>query len=577
MHIFAEKPKDMPIKRSVTLPPSDEKQFRDILHDFAQDESGIRALGSFIGRDNSMSREGMYLLEILNNLISSNNGTEKVFQRIPPEVFGGLPEGGRRNVQASLIARAVSSADEAESRRVNPSGYTTVQEIIGSWSERDGSWSDTPEEDLLKKGYYHDPSDDGSEARIFDPENGHHLVKTIDMSHYNYDFNLMMDRIAIHNAAFPEMALTVEGFGVREDAEDNTGFVLVCSQPKAVGRTPTKAEIEDGMKARFFDLSQNGLYWISGLDNIVIEDVNVMNAVTSPEGRLLVFDCDARLKCFPAERLEAPLRFSINDFLPNGREFNNEAWHALLGDDYALATENEKSQLLVELRSTGKINGLVCGCHVEMDNPEVKYRTLHDGRTQRYYDGDVLIGKPASFSKEKVWTIPPLQYDQALADRIHRNVSNLMPYEVDIDTFLSAQRWSGLEIASRGNGDIRRELKNELLRNGRLEGLINGQYHVQLKPGDKETVLVQHKNNVAFMLWPNGTDIPGLGKLTPQDKKDLAEGKAISKNGRHFFFNLDRGRVDDAVLIQRKLKLTQSHLITLKDDKKKDKPNRLRL
>ena len=82
----------------------------------------------------------MKLFDIIRRILSASKplSHEKVFQRIPSEVFRGLPEGGRRNVQASLIARTIQGSDKKESRRIHPSGYTRIQELIGQWAERDG-------------------------------------------------------------------------------------------------------------------------------------------------------------------------------------------------------------------------------------------------------------------------------------------------------------------------------------------------------------------------------------------------------------------------------------------------------
>lgn len=547
----------MAIKKTTKEPPHSEREFRDMLHPFIQDESGIGALKGLIDGHNNINRGGMYLLEILNNIISSKNGTEKVFQRIPQEVFGGLSEGGRRNVQASLIARAVQGADTPEQGRILASGYTRIQEVIGHWAERDGSWSDTPEGDLIRQGFQHDPLDDGSEARIFDRGNGAKIYKTIDFSHYN-QFELMLDRISIHNAVFPEMALKVEGFGMRDDSENSDGYVVIISQPKAIGTVPTQEDIEKGMKERFFDKSENGFFWINGLDNIVVADIHDQNAVVSPNGKLLVFDCEAFLKMFPVDSMKPEVHM-LRDLLPKGNGiYNEEPWRKILGDQYPNASDNDKAELLRELRLTGKVNGLVNGKVIAMRTPVQRLRQLSDGRTILYYDSpQLLVGEPKTFHNEHMWKAPPVETSHEREEQILDTVRNLTPLVLDVNSFFNAARWAGPDIAgaTRAAASTREEMLNQLKSHGHIEGLVNGRYHVQLNPNDPSTVLVSDYRKVEFMLWTNNTDIDGLGQLTQNEKKMLSIGNTVTKGGVDIRFNLEKGRIDRNEIMQRKLNL----------------------
>lgn len=545
--------KVMAIKREKENTFGQSDNYRRLLQPFVQDESGVKALQGFFDADNKITREGMYLLEILNNVISKENGTEKVFQRIPSEVFRGLPEGGRRNVQASLIARTVQGSDKEESRRIHPSGYTRVQELIGQWAERDGSWSDTPEKNLTDKGFLHDPTDDGSEARIFDSEDGEIVVKTIDFSHYS-DFELMLDRITIHNAVFPEMAMKVEGFGMRDDTPDipeefHRGFVVTISQKKAEGVVPTQEQIKEGLNERFFNKTNNGFFWLNGFDNIVLADIHDQNAVRSPGGLLLVFDCEAFLKTFPVDP-EKPEIVPIDKLLPdkNGK-FNQEAWKKILGEDFAMATTQELSSVVKELRTTGKITGLVNGKSLLMENPESKYLTSSDGQKRRYFDGNVLVGTPKAFEKEHLWKVPELQYDDRLVEEITKVTHHLMPYEVDLEDFLYNPKWVGQSTANyHEGGDYRKFYREELKTNGRIDGLVNNQYVVQRHPTDKSKVLISTPSRLGFMLWTgqgSKPDLPGAQDISQEDLQNLAAGKTVYRNGQQFYFDLDKGRIDN--------------------------------
>ena len=265
---------------------------------FLDGESAIAALRDHIDKDNRIMREGMYLLEIINQL--TNEGAH-LSERIPQEVLGGLSKGGRRNVQASALLRTEGATDVEEQNEILPSGYTRSQEIIGQWAERDGCWSDTPEADQIRQGRRHRLDLDGSEARIY-YDNGARVYKTVDSTHY-ITYAHFLDRITIHNALFPETAMRIEGFGVREDAEDNRGFVAVISQPFVKGEAITDpAVVHQAMRKRGLDLPDftAGWFFVPKSGNLLISDVHDNNCVLSDDGNVLVFDCEAALNDMPA-------------------------------------------------------------------------------------------------------------------------------------------------------------------------------------------------------------------------------------------------------------------------------------
>lgn len=551
-----------------TQPRDSLKDFREAIQPFIDNESGIKALQGLIEKDNYITRGGMYLLEILNNLISSTNGTKNLYQRIPPEVRGGLHDGGRRNVQASLIQRAVCtpvSPEQGGGDEVCESGYTRLQEIIGHWAEKDGSWSDTPESDIKKKGYSNNPDIDGSEARVFFKENSPRVMKTIDCSHFTKAdifgdpqaaFELQIDRINIYNATHPHTALQIEGFGMREDSTDNRGFVVIVSQQKIEGRKPSFEEITEAMEKRGYELSSNKRFFVSKLDNTILWDVNEWNCVKSPQGNIMVFDCDAGLKLFPVEP-EKPKKISIEKLLPSKGKFDNDAWASIFGDTAADLTDNAKSSIVKHLRLEGQLSSPVEGKLVFMENAAVVPLRTPDGRTIPTYTGEVLVGEPKAFRKEHTYSIPELNYSPSAVESINRTIQALQPYEgITVNEFLNDPRFVGEVTASfRDGGYDRRQLREELRTTGRLNGLVNGRWHVQLDPSDQNRVLINDAENIRFMLWPNDTPFNGEDPLTSVEKLKLMHGQSIDRGGVSYFFNTDIGRVDSCIDFQRKLKL----------------------
>lgn len=112
-----------------------------------------------------------------------------------------------------------------------------------------------------------------------------------------------MDRISIHNAIFPETKMDVVGFGIRDDATDNRGYVAIIRQPFVQGDTiDDPALVHDAMKRRGFDLPSFAAAWIfvSDTGNLLIADIHDNNCVFTKQGNILVFDCEAHINDIPA-------------------------------------------------------------------------------------------------------------------------------------------------------------------------------------------------------------------------------------------------------------------------------------
>lgn len=261
---------------------------------FLVGESAVKALGGYVD-GTEIARGGMYLLQIINTYIHEG---KEILKRVPSEVLGGCPDGGRRHVQASALLRAVSAPGGEEQDDVLPSGYTFQQEVLGGWAERDGCWSDTPDGDQVTAGRRFLTS--GSEAFVYKGERDSRVWKTIAPTHYK-TVQQLLDRITIHNAVFPETAMRVEGFGVKEDAYDHYGFVVVVSQPWVTGTAPTQEEIDEGMRRRgFTEPEESGGFGflLSPSGMTLLNDIHDLNSVKTPQGWLAVFDCVAAPNVF---------------------------------------------------------------------------------------------------------------------------------------------------------------------------------------------------------------------------------------------------------------------------------------
>ena len=261
---------------------------------FLVKESAVKALADYVD-GTVIARGGMYLLQMINTYVHEG---KEILKRLPQEDLGGCPEGGRRHVQASALLRAVSAPGGGEQDEVLPSGYTFQQEVLGGWAERDGCWSDTPDGDQVAAGRAFLTS--GSEAFVYKGGHDSRVYKTIAPTHYR-TMEQLLDRISIHNAVFPETAMRVEGFGVKEDAFDHLGFVVVVSQPWVTGTAPSQDEVDAGMKARGFSEPQESEgfgFLLSPSGMTMLNDIHDLNSVRTPQGHRAVFDCVAAPNVF---------------------------------------------------------------------------------------------------------------------------------------------------------------------------------------------------------------------------------------------------------------------------------------
>lgn len=544
------------------------EDYRHRLEPFTRDESGIKALQSYFTQDNTITRGGMYLLEIINNTITSTNGQKntRVFRRIPSEIYSGWYEGGPELRKASLICRATdgerpNGSREGEALTQEKGGDYTVEQLrLGSWAERDGSWSDEPEAQLIKAGHRHDPKYDGSESRIFHDKTNDKVYKTTDWTHYE-TFEKLLDKIAIHNSVFPESRLTVKGYGVRDDATDNTGFVAVLEQPFIEGlREATKEEVEDLLHERGLEKTSGGIWFVSRDGNLALTDLGggpfeelneefgfPLNAllVENDDGShvVIVVDCDAHLKTFGVNNGNIQ-RVAMSSLAPDSAgRFDSQAWETVLGPDGRYATDAEKSALYKELRTNGCLSGTVNGNIVKMISPIARKATVGPGKEITYYDDTVCVGPPAAFRKDDCYEIPPLQYDETRVRQIQGEINALLPVSITPDEFLCSARYLGNDLARYREGSpYRKEFKRQLASYGRVEGTVGG-YIIQADRDRPGNILVTDPRQARFLVWAtSNTDDQGV-RFTDANRRDLSQGKTILCGGKAFYLDTDRGRI----------------------------------
>ena len=129
---------------------------------------------------------------------------------------------------------------------------------------------------------------EGGEAVVYD--HGATLVKSIGLDYFIQPI-FALDRIALHNAYFPETRLTVLGFG-----RDSRGeFKIIAEQPFIDGQPVSDEEIADYMRQMGFEL-RNPRNWTWATPEIYLSDMHDENILRSNcTNTLFVIDCDIRI------------------------------------------------------------------------------------------------------------------------------------------------------------------------------------------------------------------------------------------------------------------------------------------
>lgn len=156
---------------------------------------------------------------------------------------------------------------------------------IEEWAKAVGVWIDDIDESFTNA--FGERIAEGGEAIVYD--HGATLVKTIGLDYFVEPI-LALDRISLHNAYFPETALTVLGFG--RDAEGN--FKIVVEQSFIKGNRMSDEEIAEYMRHMGFEL-RNPRNWTYATPEIYLSDMHDENVIRSDSGNVFVIDCDIRI------------------------------------------------------------------------------------------------------------------------------------------------------------------------------------------------------------------------------------------------------------------------------------------
>lgn len=203
-----------------------------------------------------------------------------VFERFSPQEQRGFAEGGRANVEASILLAANERAGGQ-----NNATPEAQENSIEQYAKKAGIWVDNTTINLTKE--HGEPIASGEEAIVWGDEKNGRVIKTQDTFQYD-NLQQKLDGITLHNAYFPEATLRVIGFG----RNANGDFQVIVEQPFVQGEKLTKSEIDSYLIKLGFTENENGHF---SNNDTIIEDVHTGNAIKTLDGNIVVIDPIMRL------------------------------------------------------------------------------------------------------------------------------------------------------------------------------------------------------------------------------------------------------------------------------------------
>lgn len=141
---------------------------------------------------------------------------------------------------------------------------------------------------------FNDQSLHGTESKVWIDQKKGIVIKNVSPNHYQ-NIKALLDRIAIHNMAFPSTAMTLKKIGTSDK-----GVSLIIEQPliEDSDNIPTLQEIQNYMTNTLgFTLSKgkgiNAEYTKNGY---LVTDIRPENVIKQPDGSLAVIDCFAKFE-----------------------------------------------------------------------------------------------------------------------------------------------------------------------------------------------------------------------------------------------------------------------------------------
>lgn len=182
-----------------------------------------------------------------------------------------------------------------EGKSLRERGYEEAarqQRQLLDWAEKNHQLIYEPN-DFYNEAF-NDQNLHGTESKVWVDQKKGVVIKNISPNHYQ-NIKALLDRIAIHNIAFPSTSMTLKKIGTSDK-----GISLVIEQPliEDSNNIPTLQEIQNYMTNTLgFTLSKGkGINAEYTKDGYLVTDIRPENVIKQPDGSLAVIDCFAKFE-----------------------------------------------------------------------------------------------------------------------------------------------------------------------------------------------------------------------------------------------------------------------------------------
>ena len=204
------------------------------------------------------------------------------------QIYRSLQEGEQKY-------RRENEGKTNESKSLRERGYeeaVSQQRQLLDWAEKNHQLIYEP------NNYYdevfNDQSLHGTESKVWIDQKKGVVIKNVSPNHYQ-NIKALLDRIAIHNIAFPSTAMTLKKIGTSDK-----GISLIIEQPliEDSDNIPTLQEIQNYMTniLGFTLFKGKGINAEYTKDGYLVTDIRPENVIKQPDGSLAVIDCFAKFE-----------------------------------------------------------------------------------------------------------------------------------------------------------------------------------------------------------------------------------------------------------------------------------------
>nr|DAU16022.1 MAG TPA: ATP dependent DNA helicase [Caudoviricetes sp.] len=265
--------------------------------------------------------------EVADNTINKDN--QRLENKNNTQYEQSIKSAGQLFKDAYSIVKGGSSKDN-EGFQGNTDAGKSIRERVHEESSKQQkeliSWARKTDNIIVEPNDYFEEeygeSQSGSETTVWIAnDNGRNVaIKSISLNHYATPEKLL-DRILIHNTAFPSTAMEILKVGVSDN-----GMSIIVKQPwiESGETIANPKEIENYMLSQgFVHTKGQGVNAEYSKDNYVVTDIRPENVIKQPDGTLAVIDCFAMFKSEEAQRTS---QSTLKDFISSlsGKELKDE-------------------------------------------------------------------------------------------------------------------------------------------------------------------------------------------------------------------------------------------------------------